>query len=327
MSIVVTGSAGHLGEALIRTLRAGGRSALGVDRKRSPYTDRVGSICDKHFVESCLKRASAVVHAATLHKPHVGTHTWQNFIDTNVTGTLVLLEAALAAGVHSFTYVSTTSTFGSALARDESGPAIWVTENLIPKPKNIYGVSKLMAESLCELVHKKHRLPVLVLRTARFFPEEDDTASIRLRYETANAQANELLYRRVDIEDAVAAILLAVERAPDIGFSRYVISATTPFRSVDLTMLGKDAAQVVQRIFPDTELLFAARGWKLFPKIDRVYVNDLARADLGWKPKYDFAYVLECLRAGREFQSDLARAIGSKGYHDRTFAEGPYPIE
>lgn len=184
-----------------------------------------------------------------------------------------------------------------------------------------------MAESLCELVHKKHRLPVLVLRTSRFFPEEDDTASVRLRYETANAQANELLYRRVDIEDAVAAILLALEKAPDIGFSRYVISATTPFRSGDLPMLGKDAAKVVQGIFPDTELLFAARGWKLFPKIDRVYVNDLARADLGWKPKYDFAYVLECLRAGREFQSDLARAIGSKGYHDRTFAEGPYPID
>jgi UDP-glucose 4-epimerase len=54
-------------------------------------------------------------------------------------------------------------------------------------------------------------------------------------------------------------------------------------------MLGKDVARVVHRIFPDAEALFAARGWKLFPKIDRVYVNDLARADLGWKPKHEFA--------------------------------------
>jgi UDP-glucose 4-epimerase len=274
-----------------------------------------------------MKRVRAVVHAATLHKPHITTHSWQDFIDTNVTGTLVLLEAAVAAGVQSFTYVSTTSTYGSALSRDESGPAVWVTENLVPKPKNIYGLSKLLAESLCELAHKKHRLPILVLRTSRFFPEEDDDSNIRQRYETANAQANELLYRRVDIEDAVAAVLLALEKAPNIGFSRYIVSATTPFSPADLAMLGKDAARVVCRIFCDTEALFAARGWKLFPQIDRVYVNDVARADLGWKPKYDFAYVLECLRANRDFRSVLAREVGSKGYHDRAFAEGPYPVE
>jgi UDP-glucose 4-epimerase len=274
-----------------------------------------------------MKGANAIVHAATLHKPHVATHSWRNFIDTNITGTLVLLEAAVAAGLQSFTYLSTTSTYGAALTQDESGPAVWVTENLAPKPKNIYGVSKLMAESLCELAHKKHRLPVLVLRTSRFFPEEDDAPSVRQQYETANAQANELLYRRVDIEDAVAAVLLALEKAPDIGFSRYIISATTPFSSADLPMLGKDAARVVHQIFRDSEALFAARGWELVPRIDRVYVNDLARADLGWKPKYDFAHVLECLRARRDFRSVLAREVGTKGYHGRTFAEGPYPVE
>jgi|SRR5450631_1487771 len=83
MSILVTGSAGHLGEALVRSLRAEGRSAIGIDLKPSPFTDQVGSICDRSFVESCMKRASAVVHAATLHKPHVATHSWQDFIDTN----------------------------------------------------------------------------------------------------------------------------------------------------------------------------------------------------------------------------------------------------
>jgi UDP-glucose 4-epimerase len=327
MSIVVTGSAGHLGEAIVRTLRAKDLSAIGVDRKPSEHTDRVGSIDDIRFVESCLKRASAVVHAATLHKPHVATHSWQEFIDTNVTGTSVLLEAAAAARVRSFAFISTTATYGSALTRDESGPAVWVTEDLAPRPRNIYGASKLMAESLCELAHQKHRLPVLVLRTSRFFPEEDDTPSVRRKYETANAQANELLYRRVDIEDAAAAVLLALEKAPDIGFARYIISATTPFKRADLPMLGQDATQVVTRVFRDVHALYAARGWKLFPKIDRVYVNDLARMELGWKPQYDFAHVLDCLRTGRDCRSVLARAVGSKGYHDRTFAEGPYPVE
>ena len=53
----------------------------------------------------------AVFHAATLHKPHVATSTRQAFVDTNVTGTLNLLEEAGSAGVKSFIYTSTTSVF------------------------------------------------------------------------------------------------------------------------------------------------------------------------------------------------------------------------
>ncbi len=44
--VLVTGSAGHLGEAVVRTLRAAGRAVRGVDRRASPYTDVVGSIGD-----------------------------------------------------------------------------------------------------------------------------------------------------------------------------------------------------------------------------------------------------------------------------------------
>ncbi|HUI61738.1 MAG TPA: NAD(P)-dependent oxidoreductase [Steroidobacteraceae bacterium] len=327
MSMLVTGSAGHLGEAVVRSARAAGRSVVGIDRKSSAFTDHVGSICDRHFIAACMQGATTVVHAATLHKPHVATHSWQDFIDTNVTGTLVLLEAAAAAGVETFVYVSTTSVFGAALARGASADATWVTEDLIPRPRNIYGLTKLMAENLCELAHRKHRLPIVALRTSRFFPEEDDDPSIRRQYETANAQASELLYRRVDIEDAVSAVLLATEKAPDIGFGTYIIAATTPFKPTDLPLLGRDAPAVVRRIFPESEALFAANGWKLFPTIDRVYVNERARAALGWRPRHDFAHVLECLRSNRDFRSLLAREIGSKGYHDRTFAEGPYPVE
>jgi UDP-glucose 4-epimerase len=297
-----------------------------IDLKPSPFTDRVGSVCDKAFIEDCMNRASAVVHAATLHKPHVATHPWPAFIETNVAGTLVVLEAAVSARVQSFIYVSTTSAFGSSLSRAGSAPAVWVTEELASEPKNIYAVTKVMAENLCELTHKQYRLPIVVLRTSRLFPEDDDSADVRRQYETANAQANELLYRRVDIEDATAAVMRALERAADIGFSRYIISATSPFKQDGLSMLGHDAARVVHRIFPESRVLYAARDWKFFPQIDRVYVNDRARTELGWTPKYDFGYVLKCLRTGQDFRSPLARDVGIKGYHDRSFAEGPYPV-
>jgi UDP-glucose 4-epimerase len=109
----------------------------------------------------------AVIHSATLHKPHVATHARQDFVDTNVTGTLTLLEAALAAGVRAFVHTSTTSAFGSALTPGPGAPAARITEAVAPIPRNIYGVTKVAGESLCELFHRDQRLPVVVLRTGR----------------------------------------------------------------------------------------------------------------------------------------------------------------
>src|SRR6185437_15664722 len=146
-SVLVTGSAGHLGEALMRTFRAQRRPAVGLDIKASAFTDRVGSVCDRAFVKECLRGARTVIHAATLHKPHVATHSMQDFVDTNITGTLVLLEEAVAAGVEAFIYASTTSAFGDALTPAAGQPAAWITEDVAPIPKNIYGVTKVAAES------------------------------------------------------------------------------------------------------------------------------------------------------------------------------------
>ncbi len=326
MTILVTGSAGHLGEALMRMLRGAGRPVRGIDIKASDCTDHVGSVADPAFVHHAIKGVRAVIHAATLHKPHVATHGYSEFVQTNIAGTLNLVEAATEVGVGAFVFTSTTSAFGSALTPEPGAPAAWITEDVTPIPRNIYGVSKVAAEGLCELFARRHGLPVIILRTSRFFPEADDDAEIRSRYETENAQANELLYRRADIEDVVSAHLSALEKAKEIGFGRYIVSAPTPFTPDDLVALRTDAARIVLRHFPDCEALYAERGWKLFPSIDRVYVSARAMASLGWKPKYDFRHVLSCLRRDDDFRSPLAREIGAKGYHDEVFADGPYPV-
>ncbi|QAU44157.1 NAD-dependent epimerase/dehydratase family protein [Bradyrhizobium guangzhouense] len=326
MTILVTGSAGHLGEAILRTLRRRGSPARGLDLKASPFTDAVGSIVDHTFVRAQMDGVTAVIHTATLHKPHVATHSKQAFVDTNVTGTLNLLEAALAAGVKSFVFTSTTSAFGAQLRPEAGQAAVWVTEELASVPKNIYGATKLMAENLCELFFRERGLPVVILRTSRFFPEDDDDAATRSAYSLDNAQANELLYRRLDIADAVSAHLLAVARAGEIGFGRYIVSATSPFAQHHLAALARDATAVVCELYPDCAQLYATRGWRLFPEIDRVYVNERARRELGWHPEFDFDDVLRSLRAGLDFRSALAREVGSKGYHDAQFDDGPYPV-
>jgi nucleoside-diphosphate-sugar epimerase len=314
---LVTGSSGHLGEALVRTLRQQGDDVVGfgLDLRDSPFTTVIGSVTDRHAVRRAMAGVTHVLHTATLHKPHVGSHSRAAFVDTNITGTLTVLEEAAAAGVRAVVFTSSTSAFGHALTPPAGNPAAWITEDVRPVVRNIYGATKVAAEDLCELAHRDHGLPVVILRTSRFFPEPDDRDRVRATYEDLNVKANEFLYRRVDIADVVSAHLLAATKAGDIGFGRYVISATTPFTRDDLAELAVDAPAVVARLFPDQPGVYAARGWSMFPAIERVYVNESARTALGWSPRFDFRTVLDSVAAGTDPRSELARTIGAKGYH------------
>jgi nucleoside-diphosphate-sugar epimerase len=202
-----------------------------------------------------------------------------------------------------------------------------VTEDVVPIPKNIYGATKAAAEDLCQLFHRNSGLAVIILRTSRFFPEEDDDRSVREAYADENLKLNELLSRRVDIEDVVEAHLLAIERAPELGFRKYIVSATTPFLRDDLAQLRSSAPQVVSRRVPGYAAEYARRGWKMVASLDRVYVNARACEELSWRPRHDFATVLERVKAGGDIRSPLAKLVGSKGYHAGSFCDGPYPVE
>lgn len=326
MKILVTGSSGHLGEAMVRSLRESGHEVVGMDIKESAFTDVVGSVDDTGSVSECMKDVQVVYHTATLHKPHVATHSMQDFIDTNVSGTLTLLQAAKANGIKAFIFTSTTSVFGDALRPLAGTPAAWVTEDVKPIPKNIYGVTKMAAEDLCLLFHRKQGLNCIILRTSRFFPEEDDDKLKRQKYSGENAKASEYLFRRVELEDVVSAHIAAANRAAELGFGRYIISATTPFLPEDLQELNTNALAVVCKRAPGYAEVYDRLGWTMFDKIDRVYVNEAARKDLLWKPKYDFDHILECLKKGAYPSSRVSKQVGSKGYHDKVFEDGPYPV-
>jgi UDP-glucose 4-epimerase len=313
--VVVSGSSGHLGEALVSVLRSDGHDVVGLDVTRSACTTVVGSVSDRDLATAVLEGADAVIHTAALHKPHLGTHDTAAFIDTNVSGTAILLDAAADARVGAFVFASTTSAFGRALTPAEGRPAAWITEDVVPMARNIYGATKVAAEDLCQLAHEDRRLACVVLRIARFFPEDDDNDEIRSGFSSENAKVNELLYRRVDLGDAVRACLLAAEHADRIGFGRYIVAATTPSCPSDLSELRADAPAVVRRIYPDYEEEYASRGWRMIPRLDRVYVNTRARAALGWEPEHDFAWALDRLRSGEHTQSALAFEIGAEGYH------------
>jgi len=327
MKILVTGSSGHLGEALMRVLPAQGFEPLGLDIIDGPQTDIVGSVCDRQTIRKVLVGVDAIVHCATLYKPHVATHTKQDFIDTNITGTLVLLEEAARAGIKNFVFTSTTSAFGAALVPGVNDPAAWIVEGQRGLPKNIYGATKTAAEDLCALFARKHQMRCTVLRISRFFPEVDDNKTMRSVFADENIKANEFLFRRVDLEDAAHAHISALRHKPAGGFATYIISATTPFQPEHQKALRREPQRLINELFPDFADIYQAHGYRMFDDISRVYVNDLARSRLNWQPKYDFAKILSQLQKGAAIGSDLSRSVGIKGYHSEEFSDGPYPVD
>jgi nucleoside-diphosphate-sugar epimerase len=298
--VLLTGSSGWLGRHLAPRLRSAGHEVVGLDVAAGAETQAIGSVADRALVERIFagQGIEAVIHAGALHKPDIARYPAQAFVDVNVTGTLNLLEAAVAAGHDRFVFTSTTSLMISeALHGGDGGPAVWLDEEHGPlEPRNIYGITKLAAEHLCRLHHRLHGLAVLVLRTGRFFPEDDDT---HRSLEGDNMKANEFLNRRLTVDDAADAHVAALERASNLGFDTFILSAPPPFRREDCEKLGRDARAVIAAHYPAAERLYARAGWRLPERIDRVYDPSAAEARLGFRCRTDFAAILEALEEGR----------------------------
>jgi UDP-glucose 4-epimerase len=324
MRMLVTGSSGHLGEALVRTLRERGADVIGLDIRPSEWTNVVGSVADAALAREVMAGIDVVIHTATLHKPQLAFLPRQAFVDTNVSGALALLDAAADAGVRAFVMSSSTTVFGDALVPAPGEPAAWIDESVAPTPKNIYGVTKAAAEDLCHLAFRNQKLPCVVLRVSRFFLEADDVPDAHEGRTDDNVKADEYASRRVALEDVVDAHLLAAVRAPQLGFGRYVISATTPFRPEDLPQLRTDASAVFKRRAPVAAAVWAEHGWRFPSLLDRVYVNARARQDLGWRPRFDLHAIALMVAAGGSVRTPMAQRVGSKEYVASPYHRGAF---
>lgn len=300
MRVLLTGSSGWLGRFLAPKLIEAGHSVIGLDVARGVNTDIVGSVADRAAVDRAFAMGvDAVIHSGGLHKPDIARYPAQAFVDVNVAGTQNLLEAARAAGHDRFVFTSTTSLMISeAIRAERSDGAVWLDERSGPlAPRNIYGVTKLAAEDLCRRYSEEHGIACMILRTGRFFPEDDDTLT---EPHGENLKANELLGRRLTVEDAADAHIAALTRAAVLGCDTFIISAATPFVPRDAKALKHDARAVIARHFPDAAALFAARGWVLPHSIGRIYDSGHAERRLGFRCRTGFAEVLQALRDGAE---------------------------
>lgn len=283
MRLLVTGSSGRVGRAVVFALRAQGHEVCGLDRMPADSTETVADLLNMSALAAALRGAQAVVHAAALHAPHVPLYPASAFERVNVEGTRGLIRCAREAGVGHIVYTSTTALYGDAATPPDR--AAWVTEALVPQPRTVYHLTKLAAEALLAAAAGEGGLKVTVLRMARCFPEP------------APVMAAYRLHRGIDVRDVAAAHAAALA-SEGPAFRRFIVAAATPFRPEDLEALHDDAEAVWRLRAPALVQAFAARGWPLPAQVDRVYVPTLAEAGLGWVAQHGFHEVLRQADAG-----------------------------
>ncbi len=273
MRILLTGSSGRVGAAIGARLSLRHR-VTGVDRRPGPMTTAVVDIRDAARMAVLCRGIDAVVHTAALHVPDLASHATAEFQSVNVDATRRLLEACGEAGARRFIYTSTTSLYGDSLLPID-GAAVWVTESLTPRPRDVYDETKLAAEEACRAAARAG-LSCVSLRMSRCFPEEPRLVAIYR------------LYRGVDAEDVAQAHELALS-ADLPAFETFNVSARPPFQASDCRALFGDAESLLVGRYPWVRAEFARRGWLLPRSIDRVYVVDKAIDKLGFQPAHDFA--------------------------------------
>jgi UDP-glucose 4-epimerase len=275
MKVVVTGSSGHIGSAVAERI-AREVEVVGLDLHPGPQTTHVGDLLDVKLIRRLLGGVDAVVHVAALHAPHVGVRSEKEFEEVNVEGTRNLLELSLKTGVRRFVLTSTTSVYGCTSRAKDS--AVWVVEELHPNPEDIYDRTKLKAESLCREAAREGMTSV-VLRMSRCFPEPDHLLAFYR------------LYRGVDRRDVAEGHYLSLVEHLE-GFEIFNLPAQSPFEKADCELLWTDPWKVIHRHFPGARADFKKRGWPIPTRIDRVYVIDKARKQMGFEPRFNFDSVL-----------------------------------
>ena len=272
MRVLVTGSSGRIGSAISARLSLR-HQVVGLDLQPGPLTSVIGDIYDSRLLAATCTGLDALVHTASLHAPDLGIRPPEEFRRVNIEGTRRLLAACGEAGVRRFVYTSTTSLYGHSLL-PAGNDAAWVTEDLQPRPRDIYDETKLAAEAACAEAARSG-MTCVSLRMSRCFPEHPRLVAIYR------------LYRGVDAADVAQAHELAL--APGLtGFDVFNVSAHSPFAVTECGTLLADARTAVLAHHPWALREFARRGWELPESIDRVYVVDKAIAGLGYRPAHNF---------------------------------------
>lgn len=185
--VLVTGADGFIGSHLVERLAALGAAVRafclynsngslgwldGAERAvRESLDVRLGDIRDGRFVESACEGIDTVFHLAALIAIPFSYQAPESFVDTNVKGTLNVLEAARRFGVRRVIHTSTSEVYGTP-------DAVPIRETHALKGQSPYSATKIAADKLCEAFHLSFGLPVVVLRPFNTFGPRQSTRAV-----------------------------------------------------------------------------------------------------------------------------------------------------
>jgi dTDP-glucose 4,6-dehydratase len=328
MKILVTGGAGFIGSNFIlywlkkypqdliinldKLTYAGNLENLKSLEKNSNYQFVKGDITDKKLVDSLMKKVDTVVHFAA--ESHVDRSILDPapFIKTNIEGTYVLLEAALANKIKRFHHISTDEVFGSLPLNSRKK----FNEKTPYAPRSPYSASKAASDHLVRAYHITYNLPITISNCSNNFgpyqfPEKLIPLAITNLLEGKKVPIyGDGLYVRdwLYVEDHCRAIDLILHKGK-IGETYFIGGLTEDISNLEvikkiIKMMGKDESMI--------EFV------KDRPGHDRRYAIDWSKIkkELGWKPKYDFDTALKMTIDWYIKNQDWWKRIKTKEYLD-----------
>ena len=316
MKLIVTGGAGFIGSAVVRLAAGQGHQVVNVDALTyAACPDNVASVADAPnytFIEADICDRAAMDAALEAHAPDAIMHLAAEshvdrsidgpgaFIETNVTGTYTLLEAAREywagagrPGHFRFHHISTDEVFGSLGATGQ------FTEDTPYDPRSPYSASKAASDHLVRAWHETYGLPVVLTNCSNnygpyHFPEKlipvvilNALAAKPIPVYGAGENVRDWLY----VEDHAEALMLVLQQGA-VGRS-YNIGGENEVRNIDLVRM---ICAILDTKRPKTgsyadQITFVADR----PGHDARYAIDPSRIreELGWRPSVTLQEGLE----------------------------------
>ena len=319
MKILVTGGAGFIGSAVVRLAISRGHTVVNLDSfTYAACMDNVATVSDNpnYFLEHkdirnrndldeifSKHRPDAVMHLAAESHVDRSIDDPSKFIETNVTGTFNLLEAARSywqtigkPKSFRFHHISTDEVFGS-LPND---PSVRFTEKTPYDPRSPYSASKASSDHLVRAWHETYGLPVVLTNCSNnygpyHFPEKlvpviilRALAEKSLPIYGDGSNIRDWLY----VEDHADALLLVLARG-EIGRS-YNIGGENELTNLELV---HTICKILNRLMPRSKGSYAEliTFVKDRPGHDQRYAIDPSRIrnELGWQPSVTVEQGLE----------------------------------
>jgi UDP-glucose 4-epimerase len=249
--VLVTGADGFIGSHLVERLVAEGarvrafciynsRGSAGWLDELDPATRasidvRLGDIRDARFVERATEGIEVVFHLAALIAIPYSFVAVESFVDTNVNGTMHVLEAALRAGARRIIQTSTSEVYGTP----ETLP---IVESHPLRAQSPYAATKVAADQLALAYHRTFGAPVVVLRPFNTFgPRQSERAVLPTMLRQLLAGRTEIRLGRLDPRRDLTYVGDTVD-----GFVR---AATTEGIDGDTIQLGTGRAESIGELF------------------------------------------------------------------------------